>query len=120
MVRKVYPRDYEKSVRYTDNLTIFFNTKDTIYITENKSGFTVIANRWFDHAKWSYTKHWDPFQRAMKRFNNLDTIWKVLDTANYYGVLIVAAIGAPPKIPEGIKVHPKVYKAKSTNKKEEK
>lgn len=97
---------FQPSVRYTNGLTIYFRDKHTIYVF-SKSG-DLVLQRWFDRKRGDYEKVWKPFCSVLYRNNNLDTIWKIMNLAQRYGIEMSSSL-RKLEIPEGIRVRPSRY-----------
>lgn len=108
MIVRVDAKRFEKGKREINNLLIFFDTKSTIYVKDQTTGWTILAHRWFT-PKGFYTKNWGPFQRALKENNQL-SIRKVCLLANKYEVDLMVQHKGMPEIPEGVKTYQSIFK----------
>ena len=77
MVKHIAEHEFVKKVRYMEALTIFFATKDAIYITDGKNH--VLLERWFDGRN-IYSQHWRPLTQVLlhrKNLSNIHVIWRL-------------------------------------------
>lgn len=85
-------RKWERQVRYVGRLTILFNTKETVYVTDGRN--IVVVHRWFDRGQGRYTKHWKPFVTIMKN-TDIETTYDALRYARRYELSYQGATKMP-------------------------
>lgn len=70
-------------VRYVDNLTIYFATGETIFVTDGK--VSIVMERWFE-GRGHYKDSWKPFTRILERRKSFVSVYEVWQLATNYGV----------------------------------
>lgn len=75
--------DYKPKVRRVDGLTIYFRTKQTIYITDGK--VAVVFERWFEGNDF-YKNSWKPLVEALTRRKTIGSMYDAWNIAVRYGV----------------------------------
>lgn len=99
MVKHIAEHEFVKKVRYVNALTIYFATKDEIFVTDGKTH--VLFERWFDGRN-IYSDHWRPLTQVLLHKRSLETIHGVWQIALKYEIC-AHTTRRFPSIPEGIK-----------------
>lgn len=97
-------KEFVKGVRYKGNLTIYFYSKDTVYVSEKGSKVLVCVHRWFDGRN-IYQKRWRPFITKLKFYNNIENIYDITRLANTYDLGVLSYNKPMPEIDKNIKVY---------------
>lgn len=77
-------KTYVPRVRYINGLTIYFATKDTIFITDTK--VAIVLERWFDNYFGFYKDNWKPLVEVLTKKQSLRTVYEVWNLADKYDV----------------------------------
>ena len=99
MVRHIAEHEFVKKVRYVNEMTIYFATKDEIFVSNGKTH--VLFERWFDGRN-VYTKRWRPFVQILTHKKNLDSVYEIWRIARKYEVCAHTAHRFP-NIPNEVK-----------------
>lgn len=100
--------NFKPSVRYTNGVTIYFQTKSDILVWDNKTFIKI--SRYYFPPKNYYRACWKPFLEKLYRNNNLETVWDVASLANRYEAVVVCPrLPEPPPIPDDILVRPSKF-----------
>lgn len=83
MVKHIAEHEFEKKVRYINALTIYFATKDEIFVTDGKTN--ILLERWFDGRN-IYSEHWRPMTQVLLHKKSLETIHEIWRIARKYEV----------------------------------
>ena len=94
---------FKQGVRRLNGLTNFWVDKETTQISNNK-GTTIIFQRWFDCK--SYRSKWKPFNEFLRRNNNIEDIWQIVEVANKYDIEMTSPTRGAKEIPADIYEYP--------------
>ena len=88
------PREqgHQPRVRYINGLTIFFATKQAIYVTDGK--VAIVLERWFDKNPF-YQKSWRLLSWRLTRNKDIKTIYDAWRLAERYEVCRHQAFHVP-------------------------
>ena len=73
---------HQPRVRYINGLTIYFATKQAIYVTDGK--VSIVLERWFDSN--NYQKAWRLLMWRLTRNKDLETVYDAWELASRYGI----------------------------------
>lgn len=93
--------NYEQGIRYIEDMTILFYSKESVYI-QLKNQTVVVVHRWGDMRKGLYAKTWKPFLEKLKRSSKLGGIYGIIRLANEYELGVICT-GKMPEIANNIK-----------------
>ena len=99
MVKHIAEHEFVKKVRYINALTIYFATKDEIFVTDGNTH--ILLERWFDGRN-IYAYHWRPLTQALLHKKGLETIHGIWQLARKYEICTHTSRNFP-EIPNGIK-----------------
>lgn len=91
-------RTYKPSVRVVNNMTIYFASREAVYI-EMPNKMVVVIHRWGSGRK-GYTKQWKPFIERLKR-HKIGDIYDIVKFANRYDLGFITSNRPMPEIPSG-------------------
>lgn len=75
--------DYQPKLRQVDGLTIYFKSKQTIYLTDGK--VAIVFERWFEGNDF-YKENWKPLVETLSRRKSIGSVYKAWEIATRYGV----------------------------------
>lgn len=96
-IKHIRPEEYQPRVRYTGNMTIFFRSKDTIFVTDGR--VSVVFERWFEGNDF-YQNSWRPLVQALCRKKTISSVYEAWNIAERYDVARHQTFNFP-SIPEG-------------------
>lgn len=96
---------YVPKARYVNSLTIYFSSKDSIFVTDGK--IVIVLERWFDIKRGFYAGSWKPLVEVLSKKKSLTTVYEVWELARYYGVASHQTFRFPEIKPGTIKVKEK-------------
>lgn len=76
-------RNYQPRVRYVNGLTIYFRTKQSIYVTDNK--VAIVLERWFESREF-YSEQWHLLSKRLKNNKEIHSVYDVWNMAMRYEV----------------------------------
>ncbi len=83
MVKHIAEHEFVKKVRHVNALTIYFATKDEIFVTDGRTH--ILLERWFDGRN-IYSEHWRPLTQVLLHKKSLETITGVWQLALKYEI----------------------------------
>lgn len=83
MIKHIGKDEFQPKIRYINGLTIYFATKETIYVTDNK--VAIVLERWFE-GKNNYKEKWSKVCRILKLNKGIRTPYEVWNIAMSYDV----------------------------------
>lgn len=97
---------FKPSVRYLDDLEIYFVTKNSVQVRAQKACISIV--RWDKVGGGRYSSAWRPFCQKIQRLNNL-SFHQIINIATSYGLMVFKS-RRPIAPPAGIWVRPTIYK----------
>ena len=74
---------HQPRVRYVNGLTIYFATKQTIYVTDGK--VSIVMERWFDKGSF-YKNSWKLLLERLTRNKDIKSVYDAWKLASRYDV----------------------------------
>ena len=74
---------YKPKLRRINGLTIYFATKQSVFITDGK--VSIVLERWFDGIDF-YEQNWKPLMQVLVRKKGIYTVYDAWKLADYYDV----------------------------------
>ena len=83
-VKATSKENYIPKYRHVNKLTIYFATKDSIFVTDGK--VAIVLERWFDTKIGFYSGNWRPLVETLGKKKSIETVYDVWKLADYYDV----------------------------------